>query len=143
MKALYALASLAALCSCANQPQGLTLNQLETSQYEVTERSRLPVDFAAVQQNLFRHAAVCHQTYVFQMEPRESSYADVVYRPQPGDGWDKSVVLHLVLLQNRTVDVKAYSYRPGQMERVHKMLTAIMKPDSCGVDNSWENKMDL
>ena len=69
MKTIYALSCLAVLSACASQPRGLTLNQLETSQYEVTERRRLPIDFPAVQQNLFRHAAVCGQTYTFEMAP--------------------------------------------------------------------------
>jgi hypothetical protein len=144
MKTVYAMASLAVvLCSCAGQPTGLTVDQLETAPYQVTERRRLPIDFPAVQQNLFRHAAVCHQTYTFEMVPRQSSFARVVYRPVPGAGWDRSVVLDLVLLANRTINVKAYSYRPGQLDRVRKMLTAMMKPDACGIDDSWENKIDF
>lgn len=143
MKMILALASLAVLCSCASQPAGLTLDELETARYQVTERRRLPIDFPAVQQNLFRHAAVCHQTYTFEMDPRQSSYARVVYRPTPSAGWDQSVVLTLTLLQNRSVNLKAYSYHPGQLDRVRKMMTAMMKPESCGADGSWENKMDL
>lgn len=141
MKIWIALASLALLCSCASRPREVTLNELETAQYQVTERRRLPIDFATVQQNLFRHAAVCGQTYVFEMVPRESSFGRVVYRPTPDAGWDRSVVLALVLLQNRSINVKAYSYRAGQMKRVHEMLTAMMKPDSCKADSSWENKL--
>jgi hypothetical protein len=143
MKMILALASLAVLCSCASQPTGLTLNELETPRYQVTERRRLPIDFPAVQQNLFRHAAICHQTYTFEMDPRQSAYARVVYRPTPSAGWDQSVVLTLTLLQNRSVNLKAYSYRPGQLDRVRSMLTAMMKPESCGIDNSWENKINF
>ena len=143
MKMILALASLAVLCSCAGQPHGLSLDELETSNYQVTERRRLPIDFPAVQQNLFRHAAVCHQTYSFEMDPRQSAYARVVYRPTPKAGWDQSVVLTLTLLQNRSINLKAYSYHSGQLDRVRRMLTAMMKPESCGIDNSWENKIDF
>lgn len=143
MKALFALASLAVLSACASQPPGLTLNELETSRYQVTERRRLPIDFAKVQQNLFRHAAVCGQTYTFEMEPRQASYGRVVYRPSPDADWAHSVVLSLVMLGDRSVNVNAYSYYPGQMDRVHRMLTAMMKPDSCQADKSWENKLDV
>lgn len=143
MKMILALASLAVLCSCASQLAGLTLNELETPRYQVTERRRLPIDFPAVQQNLFRHAAVCHQTYTFEMDPRQSAYARVVYRPTPSAGWDQSVVLTLTLLQNRSINLKAYSYRAGQLDRARRMMAAMMKPESCGIDNSWENKINF
>ncbi|WP_323017117.1 hypothetical protein [Castellaniella sp.] len=143
MKTIYLLASLAVLSACASQPRGLTVNELETSSYQVTERRRLPIDFPAVQQNLFRHAAACGQTYTFEMVPNESSFGRVVYRPTPDAGWDRSIVLSLTLLHNRTINVKAYSYYSGQMDRVHEMLTAMMKPELCQADSSWENKMDV
>jgi len=144
MKPLFALASLAVLAGCAAPgTAGLSVDQLETERYQLTERRRLPIDFPQVQQNLFRHAKVCGETYTFEMVPRESAFGRVVYRPTPDAGWDHSVVLGLTLLHNRTINVKAYSYYPGQMDRVHRMLTAMMKPDACGVDNSWENKLDV
>ncbi len=142
MKTIYALSCLAVLSACASQPQGLTLNELETPRYQVTERRRLPIDFPGVQQNLFRHAAACGQTYTFEMAPDASSYGRVVYRPAPDAGWDRSVVLSLTLLHNRTINVTAYSYYAGQMDRVHEMLTAMMKPELCHADSSWENKLD-
>ena len=142
MKTLLSLALLAVLAACA-APASLTVDQLETDRYQVTERRRLPIDFPQVQQNLFRHAAVCHETYTFEMVPGESSFGRVVYRPEPGAGWDRSVVLSLTLPHNRTINVKAYSYLAGQMDRVHRMLTAMMKPDACAADTSWENKMDV
>jgi len=52
-------------------------------------------------------------------------------------------VLSLTRLHNRPVNVKAYSYRAGQMDRVHEMLTAMMKPDACEANTSWENKLDV
>jgi hypothetical protein len=141
MKTVFALASLAVLAACA-APSDLSIDQLETDRYQLTERRRLPIDFPRVQQNLFRHAKVCHETYTFEMVPGESAFGRVVYRPTPGAGWDDSVVLALTLLHNRSINVKAYSYRAGQMDRVHRMFTAMMKPEVCGVDSSWENKLD-
>lgn len=140
MKTVFALASLAVLAACAT-PASLTIDQLETDRYQVTERRRLPIDFPRVQQNLFRHAKVCHETYTFEMVPGESAFGRVVYRPTPGAGWEDSVVLALTLLHNRSINVKAYSYRSGQMDRVHRMFTAMMKPDTCVADSSWENKL--
>lgn len=140
MKTVFALASLAVLAACAT-PAGLTIDQLETDRYQVTERRRLPIDFPRVQQNLFRHAKVCHETYTFEMVPGESAFGRVVYRPTPGAGWEDSVVLALTLLHNRSINVKAYSYRSGQMDRIHRMFTAMMKPDTCVADSSWENKL--
>jgi len=143
MKTLYVLSCLAVLTACAGTPRGLTLDELETPRYQVTERRRLPIDFPGIQQNLFRHAAACGQTYTFEMKPNEASFGRVVYRPAPDAGWDRSVVLGLTLLHNRTVNVKAYSYYAGQMDRVHEMLTAMMKPELCQADSSWENKLDV
>lgn len=142
MKTAFVLASLALLSACASTPPGLTLHDLETDRYLVTERRRLPIDFAQVQQNLFRHAEKCHVTYTFEMVPNQSSYGRVVYRPTPDADWEHSIVLSLVLLHNRSINVKAYSYYAGQMDRVHEMMTAMMKPEACKADNSWENKID-
>lgn len=143
MKALFAAAALIMLSACASRPETLTINELETSRYELTERRRLPIDFAHIQQNLFKHEAVCGQRYTFEMVPNEAAFGRVVYRPTPDAGWDRSVVLSLVLLHNRTVNVKAYSYYAGQLDRALKMLTAMMKPEVCGADSSWENKLDV
>lgn len=143
MKVFYALSTILVLSACVGQPTGMTANELETSRYLVTERHRLPIDFAEVQQNLFRHAAVCGQTYTFEMLPRESALGRVVYRPTPDADWAHSVVLSLTLLHNRTTNIKAYSYYPGQKSRVYEMLTAIMKPTACQADTSWENKLDV
>ncbi|WP_322997378.1 hypothetical protein [Castellaniella sp.] len=143
MKIFYALSAVLLLSACASQPTGLTVDQLETSPYLLTERRRLPIDFPAIQQNLFRHAALCGQTYTFEMLPRESAFGRVVYRPTPDAGWADSVVLSLTLLHDRSTNVKAYSYYSGQMDRVHQMLTAMMKPAACQADTSWENKLDV
>ena len=51
-------------------------------------------------------------------------------------------MLDLTLLHNRSINVRAYSYRAGQMDRVHKMMTAMLQPDSCEASSKWENKMD-
>ena len=142
-KASAALASLMVMAGCAAPgTTGLTADQLETERYLVTERRRLPIDFPGVQQNLFKHAALCGQTYTFEMLPGESTFGRVVYRPTPDAGWDRSVVLHLTLLHNRTINVKAYSYYAGQLDRIREMFTAMMKPEVCGIDSSWENTFD-
>ena len=142
LKTLLSLASFAALAGCAAPgTTGLTADELETDRYLVTERRRLPIDFPGVQQNLFRHEAVCGQRYTFEMLPGESTFGRVVYRPTPDAGWEDSVVIGLTLLHNRTINVKAYSYYSGQLDRVREMLTAMMKPEACGIDNSWENKL--
>ncbi|MFT0534085.1 hypothetical protein ACMHYJ_14830 [Castellaniella hirudinis] len=143
MKTFYVLSAVLMLSACASQPAGLTADQLETDRYLVTERRRLPIDLAGVQQNLFRHEAACGEVYTFEMLPGQSTFGRVVYRPAPGAGWADSVVLGLTLLHNRTINVKAYSYYSGQMDRVHRMVTAMMKPAACQADTSWENKMDV
>ncbi|MER1966963.1 hypothetical protein [Castellaniella sp. GW247-6E4] len=139
MKVLIASILMAGLAGCATQPGALTLRELETPQHLVTERRRLPVDFAAVQQALFKHQALCGETFVFEMEPDASSYGRVVYRPTPGAGWEQSVVISLVLLHNRSVNAKAYSYYAGQLDIVYRMFSAMMKPEVCGIAEGWEN----
>lgn len=142
MKSVIAVLAVSVLAACASQPAGLSINELETGRYQLTERRRLPIDFAGVQKNLFRHVELCGESYHFEMVPNESSFARVLWRPDGNAGWDRTVLLSLVLLHNRTINVKAYSYYAGQLERARKMMTAMMKPDSCEVDTSWENRMD-
>lgn len=139
MRTLIASILMLGLAACATQPAGLTLIELETPRYLVTERRRLPVDFAQIQQALFKHRDLCGQTYVFEMAPNSSAYGRVVYRPTPDAGWDRSVVISLVLLHNRTVNAKAYSYYAGHMDTVHRMFSAMMKPEVCGIADGWEN----
>ncbi|WP_269497439.1 hypothetical protein [Castellaniella sp. S9] len=139
MKALIASILIAGLAACAAQPRGLTINELETPEHLVTERRRLPVDFAQVQQALFKHEALCGETFVFEMVPDTSAYGRVVYRPTPDAGWDRSVVISLVLLHNRSVNAKAYSYYAGSLDTVYRMFSAMMKPEVCGIAEGWEN----
>lgn len=141
-KTLLSAVCLAVLAACANQPTGLTANQLESERYYLTERRRLPIDFPEIQSNLFKHEAACGVKYTFQLEPNKTSYARVFYRMNDSDRWEDSVLLSLVLLHNATINVTAYSYQAGQMDRVHKMLTAMMSPDKCQADTSWENSLD-
>lgn len=143
MKALLASFVLVVLTACATQPGSLTLIELETPQYMVTQRNRLPVDFAQIQQALFKHEALCGQTFVFEMAPNASAYGRVVYRPTPDAGWDRSVVISLVLLHNRSVNAKAYSYYSGQLDTVYQMFSAMMKPEVCGIADGWENTFNL
>lgn len=143
MKVLFILLASFVLSACASQPQGLGINQLETDAYLVTERRRLPIDFPSVQQNLFKHASACGEAYTFEMVPRETSFGRVIYRPTADADWAHSVVLNLTLLHDRSINVKAYSYYSGQMDRVHAMLSAMMKPDACEADSSWENRLDV
>ena len=139
MKALIAPILLAILAGCAARPEALTLAELETPRYMVTERRRLPADFAQIQQALFKHQALCGETFVFEMEPNASAYGRVVYRPTPDAGWDRSVVISLVLLHNRSVNAKAYSYYAGRLDTVYRMFSAMMKPEVCGIADGWEN----
>lgn len=139
MRTLIASILMLGLAACATQPRELTLNELETPEYLVTERRRLPVDFAQIQQALFKHRDLCGETFVFEMVPNASSYGHVVYRPTPDAGWDRSVVISLVLLHNRSVNAKAYSYYAGQMDTVYRMFSAMMKPEVCGIAEGWEN----
>lgn len=141
MKNLFLLSGVLVLSACAAQPAGLNVNALESERYLVTERRRLPIDFAEVQKNLFEHQRLCGQTYTFQMVPRESSFARVVYQPEGTSGWENAVVLSMVRLHNRSINVKAYSYYSGQLGRVQQMFSAFMKPESCQVDSSWENSV--
>lgn len=138
-KTILSVLGISLLAACASKPTGLTMYQLETEPYLITSRNRLPIDFPHVQKNLFQHQATCQQQYQFKMAENESSFAYVIYQPENTLGLEDAVVLSMVLLHDRSINVKAYSYKPGNMDRVHQMLTAIMMPENCGIDSSWEN----
>lgn len=142
MRFLLFLISLSILTACATDTREFGQYELESESYFLTNRNRLPIDFPGVQKNLFEHEKICHVKYVFRMEPNKSSYGYVYYQPEGTIGWKDRVLITMVLLQNKTINVKAYSYYAGQMDRAHKMLTAIMKPKSCEADTSWENSLD-
>lgn len=142
MRFLIYLAGLALLTACASGPNSFNQRDLEQDRYFLTNRNRLPIDLAGVQKNLFEHEKLCHVKYTFRMEPNKSSYGYVYYQPEGTTGWRDRVLLTTVLLHDRSINVRAYSYYSGQMDRAHKMLTAIMKPESCEANTEWENSLD-
>lgn len=127
---------LAVLVGCAGQPGVISLSTLETPAHVVAER-RLPMNFAAIQQALFKHEAVCGQTYTFQAAPNSLSQARVIYRPTPDAGWDTSLLIDLLLYQNLTVRARAYSYYSGRNDAIDRMLAAMLHPEVCSGASSY------
>lgn len=127
---------LAMLAGCAGQPGVIPLSVLETPGRLVTER-HLSMDFAAIQQALFKHEAACGQTYTFQAAPNSLSAGRVTYRPTPDAGWDTTLLIDLLLYENRTVRARAYSYYSGQEDAVNRMFAAMLHPEVCSGANSY------
>lgn len=130
------LAGLMGLAGCAGQPGIVPLSTLESPAYLVAQR-RLPMDFVAIQKALVRHQAECKQTYTFRADPDSFSYARVTYPLEPGAGWDRTLLIDLVLLQNRTTRASAYSYYADQGARVEQIFAAILHPEVCEGASSY------
>ena len=120
------------LAGCAARgPEGLHLNDLLTSDYFRLQRN-IPYDtFAPVQMALFKHQRACGGDITFTADPNHASYAIVTEKDFPGAGWDHTLVIRLVLLQDRPVKAAAYSYYAGTERRIDRMFDAIIKPGVC------------
>lgn len=134
--ALVGLVGLTGLAGCAGQPGVVPLSTLESPSHMVAQR-RLPMDFVAVQKALFLHQKVCNVTFTFQVSPDSSSYAQVTYRPTPDAGWDRTLLINLVLYKNLTTGATAYSYYSGQGEMIDRMFAAILHPEACEGASSY------
>ena len=134
--ALAGLAGLMGLAGCAGQPGVVPLSTLESPSYLVTKR-RLPMDFVAIQKALFQHQTACNETFTFQGSPDSFSYARVTYRPTPDAGWDRTLLIDLVLYQDRSTRASAYSYYSGQGEMVDRMFAAMLHPEVCEGASSY------
>lgn len=142
MKFIIYFIGIVMLTACAGQPAEFSQYDLEKERYFLTNRNRLPVDLADVQKSLFQHERECNVKYTFEMEPNQSSYGYVYYQPEGTVGWKDRVLITVVRLHDKSTNMRAYSYYPGQMNRVHKMFTAIMDPSSCDANTDWESSMD-
>lgn len=134
--ALTGLVGLVGLGGCAGQPGVVPLSTLESPTYLVAKR-RLPMDFAAIQRALFQHQEACNETFTFQGSPESFSYAQVTYRPTPDAGWDRTLLIDLVLYQDRSTRASAYSYYTGQDEMVNRMFAAMLHPEVCEGASSY------
>lgn len=122
-----------ALAGCATKgPQGLSLNDLRTSDYVRTERHIPYKTFAEVQMALFKHQRACGGDITFTADPSHASYAIVSEKDFPGAGWDHTLVIQLVLLLDHPMQATAYSYYAGTGQRFDRMFSAIIKPGVCG-----------
>ncbi|MBV6274430.1 hypothetical protein KVP09_16170 [Alcaligenaceae bacterium CGII-47] len=138
---LAGLVGLMGLAGCAGQPGVVPLSTLESPTYLVAQR-RLPMDFPAIQQALFKHQAACNETFTFQGNPNSFSYAQVTYRPTPDAGWDRTILINLVFYQNRSTRASAYSYYSGQGEMVDRIFAAILHPEVCEGASSYPEITD-
>ncbi|MDN5843400.1 MAG: hypothetical protein L0H54_08150 [Alcaligenaceae bacterium] len=127
---------LVVLAGCAGQPGVVPLSTLETPGHMVTMR-RLPMNFPAIQQALFKHEAACGQTYTFQAAPNSLNQGRVIYRPTPDAGWDTTLLIDLLLYQNLTVRARAYSYYSGQEDAINRMFAAMLHPEVCSGASSY------
>jgi len=121
-----------ALAGCAARgPEGMRLIDLHTDDYLRMQRN-IPLDsFAKVQMALFKHQSACGGDITFTADPNHASYAMVTEKDFPGAGWGHTLLIELVLLQDRPIKATAYSYYAGTEARIARMFDAITKPGVC------------
>lgn len=118
-------------CAASGPPAGMRLHDLRSSDYFRMQRD-IPYDsFAKVQMALFRHQAACGGDITFTADPQHASYGMVTEKDFPGAGWDHTLLIDLVLLQDRPIRAKAYSYYAGTEVGFRRMFDAIVKPGVC------------
>jgi len=132
MKAPLFFAIVLLLPACGITPQNRTWDDLREPGY-VRAEQEFPPSFAQIQMALFKHQAACGSWLEFSVDPRRPSYATIVQAPEAGVGADHTIVVDLVLRENRPVRARAYSYYAGPEvdERIRKIFNAIRYPESC------------
>lgn len=137
MKKIAMLAALAVLGGCAAGSAGLRAVDLRDPMYLRTERT-IPLTFPKIQMALFKHQAACGNAPQFSMDPRQTGYATVVYRPEGAVNFDQAVLVDLIQYQETMMEesrtkTKVYTYYadPATKKRIDQVFEAIAHPEVC------------
>lgn len=138
MKVLMSLGLVLALGGCAAGTQRSPFDDLRSERNLRSERT-VYLTFPQIQQALFKHQAACGVRYTFALEPRQTSYATVVYQPSPALADEPPMLVDMVWYQGswRTeerVKMKIYTaYGTGAVnDRINAFVAALAKPEQCG-----------
>jgi hypothetical protein len=118
------------LAGCGTTAPNKTFDDLREPIY-LRSVQNLPLSFAQIQMALFKHQAACGSGPVFAANPQNASYAMVTQELTPGGGPEHTILVDLVLLQNRPVRASAYSYYAGLDEQIRNVFDAIRHPGVC------------
>jgi hypothetical protein len=126
-----------ALAGCAASAPKPVADSLRHERNVRTERL-VSLTFPQIQQALFRHKAVCGTNYAFALEPGQTSYATIVFTPEPGQTDETPLLVDLVWYQGNLrspehVGAKVYSaYGSSAVSRrIDALFSALAKPEIC------------
>jgi hypothetical protein len=131
MKKLGLLFSVFLLSGCGITSQNNQLDSVRTPDLLRAEQ-RIPLSFAQIQMALFKHQAACGSGPVFTADPNNSSYASVTQKLTKEGGPKHTIVVDLILLEDRPVKAQAYSYYAGVDKQIQRIFNAILHPAVCG-----------
>ena len=137
MKVLMSVGLVLALGGCAAGTQRSPFDDLRNERNLRTERT-VYLTFPQIQQALFKHQAACGVSYTFALEPRQTSYATVVYQPGPDSPDEAAMLVEMAWYQGswRTeerVKMKIYTAygNSAVADRIDAFLAALAKPEQC------------
>ena len=130
MKKLAMVLAIAVLGGCAATPHEFRPGDLREPLYLRTERS-IPLTFAQIQMALFKHKATCGWGPEFVLDPYQTAYATIYYKPGPTAEPNRTMIADLTFLANAPVRAQVYSYYADADEQVNQLFAAISHPTVC------------
>lgn len=119
--------------SASNDPYGAIRNSINLRDQRVMLST-----FPRIQAALMRHQAACGINYHFALAPRETSFANIVYRPANPNADDPTLLSDLAWLQptfRQEARVKFTTYTDyassAAEARVQALFVAIEHPEEC------------
>jgi hypothetical protein len=134
---MSAAIGVALLAACASGGTGLRASDLRDPAYFRSERT-IPLTFPKIQMALFKHQAACGTLFKFAMDPRETAYATITYKPAGTESYERAVLADLVqyqasMFEEARVKMRVYTYYADDEseQRVAQLFDAIARPGVC------------
>ena len=130
MKKLAMVLAIALLGGCAATPLEFRPGDVREPMYLRAERS-IPLTFPKIQMALFKHKAACGWGPEFVLDPEQTAYATIYYKPSPTAKPNRTMIADLTFLANGPVRAQVYSYYADVDQQVNQLFSAILHPTVC------------
>lgn len=137
MKSIAVFVAVAALAGCVATPQGVREVDVRTKSNFRGDRI-IPKTFPQIQQALFKHEAACGSAPQFKMDPLQTSYATLTWKPADSSTFERATLVDLTqyapsIRADARTQAEVYSYYSDEASKrqIENLFAAISQPDVC------------